>query len=318
MTLTISAEQDGRAVLDILTKQLGISRTTVKHLKFKENGILLNGAHVTVRQTLRTGDVLTLAIEDTQAPEKLTPSDLPLDVAYEDDCTVVPNKPPSMPTHQSHGHYGDTVANALAYRYAEQGLPFVFRPVNRLDRNTSGLLIIARDRLSAAYLSEAMRQHKIEKRYVAILDGTLADDSGTIDTYMRRTAESIIVRENCAQGEGGDRAVTEYRVLCKSQTHTLVCAIPRTGRTHQLRVHFAGLGAPIVGDDIYGTPSKLIPRHALHSFYVSFPHAKNGDTVTVSAPLPQDMLTLAQALFGDALDSIDQDVGQLLLPKKGG
>lgn len=318
MTLTISAEQDGRAVLDILVKQLGISRSTVKHLKFKENGILLNGAHVTVRQTLHTGDVLTLAIEDAQAPEKLTPSDLPLDVAYEDEYTVVPNKPPSMPTHQSHGHYGDTVANALAYRYAEQGLPFVFRPVNRLDRNTSGLLIIARDRLSAAYLSEAMRRHKIEKRYVAILDGTLANDCGTIDTYMRRTAESIIVRENCAQGEGGDRAVTEYRVLCKSRSHTLVCAIPRTGRTHQLRVHFAGLGAPIVGDDIYGTPSKLIPRHALHSFYVSFPNAKSGDTVTVSAPLPKDMLTLAQALFGDALDSIDQDVRQLILPKKGG
>ena len=250
MEYKITPRDDGKAVLEIMQKTLGISRATVKHLKFIHGGIMLDGKQVTVRAVVHTGDTLTLAVEDTETPEKLTPCDLALKIAYEDSELVVPDKPADMPTHQSHGHYGDTVANALTYRYAEQGLPFVFRPVNRLDRNTSGLLLIARNRLSAAFLTKAMQEGKIRKKYVAILHGVPANDEGVIDTYMRRTAESVIVREICGEDEGGDRAITEYSVVCKNDTHTLVVATPVTGRTHQLRVHFASLGAPIEGDDL--------------------------------------------------------------------
>ena len=314
MNYTISPEHDGKTVLDILRKQLCLSRATVKHLKFKENGITLNGAHVTVRGIVRAGDVLSIAVEDTETPEKLTPSRLELDIAYEDDDVVVPSKPADMPTHQSFGHYGDTVANALTYRYTQLGMPFVFRPVNRLDRNTSGLLIIARNRISAAFLSDAMKEHRIKKQYIAILHGSLPCESGTVDTYMRRTQQSVIVREVCGKGEGGDRAVTEYRVICKSPTHTLVLASPQTGRTHQLRVHFASLGAPIEGDDIYGTSSALISRHALHSFLVTFPRP-NGEKVTVTSALPNDMYELAKNLFGASLENIDEDVKAIIIPK---
>ncbi len=315
MDYLIDAELDGKTVLELMSRSLGLSRATIKHLKFKQNGIEVDGEHVTVRHVLRKGETLSLAIEDTEAPQKLTPCALTLDIAYEDAELVVPNKPADMPTHQSFGHYGDTVANALAYRYSNMGIPFVFRPVNRLDRNTSGLLLIARDRVSAAYLSDAMKKRRINKRYVAILRGVLKDDRGIIDTYMRRTRESVIVREICGENDGGDRAVTEYEVLAKSTTHTLVSATPVTGRTHQLRVHFASLGCPIEGDDMYGEQSSHIARHALHSYMLSFPHPSDGRTVTVTAAMPEDMRNLARRVFSNELDTLCEDVRKIIIPK---
>lgn len=314
MDYIIPPSSDGATVLQVLTRDIGVSRATLKHLKFKENGIMLGGVHVTVRKTVSCGDVLSIAIEDTQTPQKLTPSELELNIAFENDDLVIPDKPADMPTHQSFGHYGDTVANALAYRYSQMGLPFVFRPVNRLDRNTSGLLIIARSRLSAAFLSNAMKDGRIKKKYVAILTGVLPNDCGIIDTYMRRTAQSVIVREVCDENGGGDRAVTEYSVVCRSKTHTLVCATPITGRTHQLRVHFAHLGCPIEGDDIYGEPSEHISRHALHSFLLTLPLPDSNKEITVSAPMHDDMLSLAKVAFGDALYRSDCQILSHILP----
>ncbi len=301
MDYVIGADLDGKTVLEVTRRRLGVSHAMLKRLKFMDNGIILDGVRVTVRAVVRQGSVLSLAVEDTEAPEKLTPVDLPLSIAYEDADAVVPNKPADMPTHQSFGHYGDTVANALAYRYAHSEAPFVFRPVNRLDRNTSGLLLIARNRLSAAFLSEAMKNGRIRKRYLAVLRGSLPEDSGVIDTYMRRTEKSVIVREVCGENEGGDRAITRYTVLLRSDTHTLAEAVPVTGRTHQLRVHFASLGCPIEGDDMYGEASPYISRHALHSYRLSFPKRDGGEEVTVTAPLPDDMARLCWAVFGEEM-----------------
>ncbi len=294
-------QAEGKTVLQILRQELGISRGHLKHLKFLEDGITVNGTRVTVRYLLKEGDLLSVAAEDTVPHEALLPVELPLSIAYEDTDAVVPDKPPYMPTHPSHGHYEDTVANALAYRYARQQIPFVFRPVNRLDRNTSGLLLIARNRIAASMLSNAMKQGKICKTYLAILTGIPPQTQGKIETYLRRTAASIIVRENCGEGEGGDYAKTVYRVLCQTNGHALVCARPITGRTHQLRVHFAGIGCPILGDDLYGTASSLIGRHALHSCALTFPRPSDGAPVHVYAPLPDDMWAAAELLFGELL-----------------
>jgi 23S rRNA pseudouridine1911/1915/1917 synthase len=175
-------------------------------------------------------------------------------------------------------------------------------------------LLIARNRLCAAYLSEQMQKGNIRKAYVAILRGRLPADSGTIDTYMRRTEQSIIVREVCDENGGGDRAITEYRVLCASETHTLVRATPITGRTHQLRVHFAHLGCPIEGDDLYGEPSEHIGRHALHSFMLSFP-SKGGEMITVHAPMHDDMLSVCREVFGDKLYTTDEETLKYILPQ---
>lgn len=313
MEYKIRKNADGMTVLQLLKGELGLSRAFIKHLKFKENGITLNGKHVTVRQIVHQGDVLCLLTEDEITPEKLTPSDLELGIVYENDDIVIPDKPADMPTHQSFGHYGDTVANALTFRYSTCGLPFVFRPVNRLDRNTSGLLLIARNRLSAAFLSDAMKKKEIKKQYVAILRRHLPEDEGVIDTYMRRTAESVIVREVCDENGGGDRAITHFKVICKSTTHTMVVASPITGRTHQLRVHFAHLGCPIEGDDMYGESSKLIGRHALHSYLLTLPLPDRSGNITVTAPLHEDMMLLAQNVFGNRLDSIPKDVKDKIL-----
>ena len=298
MELEVTREHSNKTVLYILTQVLGLSRGMIKHLKFLDDGIMLNGNKVTVRAVVNEGDRLYLNTE-CEPESQIEPVALDIGIAYEDDDIVVPDKPPFMPTHPSHDHYDDTVANALAYRYRDSVESFVFRPVNRLDRNTSGLLIIARSRIAAAKLYRDMQKKEIRKKYIAILEGVPRDRCGTIETYIRRTAQSIIVREVCGEGEGGDLAITEYKVLLDNGKYSVVLAEPITGRTHQLRVHFKSIGCPIVGDDIYGSESELIGRHALHSAMLSFSHPSDGRSIVLKAQLHDDMRLLFEKLFGD-------------------
>ena len=308
MLFKVTSELDGASVLYILRHELGLSSKMIKHLKFLEDGITVGGERVTVRHVLRAGDELLLNTEEREPDTPVAPVDLPLRIAYEDEDLIIPDKPAFMPTHPSHDHYDDTVANALAFRYL--GERFVFRPVNRLDRNTSGLLIIAKNRISAAKLTKSMQERGFSKKYIAILDGTISEDFGVIDTYMRRTAESIITREVCEPCEGADRAITRYRVVLRTPTHTMVMAEPITGRTHQIRVHFAHLGAPLVGDDLYGRESEDIKRHALHSASLSLPHPERDEEICVRAPLPYDMRSLAEKLFPK--EDIDGEIEKAL------
>lgn len=297
MQKRITDEQHGMPLLHYLKHELGFSSKLIKHLKFSPGGITVNGEHATVRRVLLCGDLLELAFED-ESSAPIAPIDLPIDILYEDDSIVVPSKPANMPTHPSHDHHYDTVANALAFRYTSTGIPFVFRPINRLDRNTSGLLLIARDRPTAGKLSAAMKEGKIRKTYLAVLDGELQDTEGVIDAPLHRTAESIIVREVCSPDTpDADPALTKYRVLAAENGHTLVQAHPITGRTHQLRVHFAHIGHPITGDDLYGTPSQDIARHALHAYSLSFPHPSDSREITLTAPPTADFDALVKLYF---------------------
>lgn len=301
MRYTVTRAEDGKTVKEILLGSIGLSVAFLKHLKFMENGIMLNGEKVTVRRVVREGDILDLATENEKLGSRLTPTELPLDIIYEDEDTVIPSKSADMPTHPSHNHHGDTLADALAYYYKDAPEPFVFRPINRLDRNTSGLTLIAKNRISAARLAAAMRDGKIKKQYVAILDGRLPDDNGSIETYLRRTGESIIVREVCDENGGGDYALTHYTVIARSDRFTLVLASPETGRTHQLRVHFASLGCAILGDDMYGEISPLISRHALHAASLEFLHPTKNETLSCFAPPPEDMAEVIRAEFGEGI-----------------
>ena len=299
MRYTVTQAEDGKTVKEILLGSIGLSAAFLKHLKFMENGIMLDGEKVTVRRVVHAGDILCLATENEKLGSRLTPTELPLDIVYEDEDLVVPSKSADMPTHPSHNHHGDTLADALAYYYKDAPEPFVFRPINRLDRNTSGLTLIAKNRISAARLAASMRDGKIKKQYVAILDGILPDGRGSIETYLRRTGESIIVREVCDENGGGDYALTHYEVIARSERYTLVLASPETGRTHQLRVHFASLGCAILSDDMYGEVSPLIPRHALHALSLSFPHPSKDETVTCISLPPEDMAGVIRAEFGE-------------------
>lgn len=297
MQFIINAEQDGMLLRDFLKKYAKLSHRMTKRLKYSEGGITVNGEQVTVRRLLREGDCLALAAEDAEPTEKIRPVDLPIGILYEDEDVVVPTKPANMPTHPSHDHYDDTVANALCYRYAQRNIPFCFRPINRLDRDTSGLLLIARGQIAADRLNRAMREGRIRKHYLAILEGVPEPAEGEIETHLCRTAESIIVRRVCSPEEGGDRALTRYRTLAVSDGYSLVEAQPVTGRTHQLRVHFAHIGHPIVGDDMYGHPHPDMPRQALHAHTLVFPHPADGRKIGACAPLPEDMLTFLRKYF---------------------
>lgn len=290
MQFVITEEQDGLSLRDFLKKHCKLSHRMTKRLKYSDGGIRVNSETVTVRRVLHTGDLVELAAEDAAPTEKIRPVDLPIDILYEDEELVVPSKPANMPTHPSHDHYDDTVANALCYRYERMGIPFCFRPINRLDRDTSGLLLIARGQIAADRLNRAMREGRIRKSYLAILEGSPDPAEGEIETHLCRTDASIIVRRVCTPEEGGDYALTRYRTLYVSGGYALVEASPITGRTHQLRVHFAHIGHPIVGDDMYGHAHPDMPRQALHAHTLTFPHPTDGREISACAPLPADML----------------------------
>ncbi len=276
-------------VKEFLFGHMGFSAGMVKKLKFTENGITVNGEFVTVRYTLKEGDVLRLKTEDTDADTcpYMIPVDLPIKIAYEDEYLTVVDKPPMMPAHPSYLHRLDTVANALAFRYSSS--PFVFRPVNRLDRDTSGLMLTARTRPAAAELYHSMINGDISKLYIALLSKAPDGDSGVIKTYMKRVDDSIIMRRVCEKDEDKAKiAVTAYKVLFSGDGVCAVAASPITGRTHQLRVHFSHIGCPLLGDTMYGGTIEKIERHALHSAYLSFPHI-NGEKMKIFSPLPEDM-----------------------------
>ena len=282
-----------------LQHELHLSSKMMRHLKFLPDGITVNGVHVTVRYLLKERDLLSLRIEDEEFAD-IAPIDLPVEILYEDADLVVPNKPADMPTHPSCNHHEDTLANALLYRYRSQETPFVFRPINRLDRNTSGLLLIARNRAAAGRLTAFMQGGKIRKSYLAVLEGEVEKDCGSIDLPLHRTEQSVILREVCAlDAPDADEAHTRYEVLAKNEGYTLVRAFPLTGRTHQLRVHFAAIGHPIVGDDLYGSPSDRIGRHALHAHTLSFPHPADEREMHLVAEPPTDFRRLLEVCFPD-------------------
>lgn len=304
MKFIISAQDAGMTVLSYLKSKLKISTSALASLKRVDMGICVNEKHVTVRFVLSEGDVLTVKDKDSfsDVNESVEPHFLPLDVILENDELFIINKPPFMPTHPSHNHTDDTLANALAYIYKERGEPLVFRPIGRLDRNTSGISLIAKSSISASFLHYARSHGLMQKRYVALLEGKIADDNDwhITETHMKRTEGSVIVR--CVSSEGDPdsfNAITHWRALYSDDKISLVEAIPETGRTHQLRVHFSHLGHPILGDDIYGTESDIISRHALHAYCLSIPMPYGNEITSFSSMPPEDMQRAFTLLSGE-------------------
>lgn len=288
MDFSVNRDFDGRFLRDFLFKGLSLSRSIVTDLK-KKDGIKVNGERVTVRYPLKYGDTVSLAIEDTYADcdESLYPNELPLDIIYEDEHVIAVNKPPYMPTHLSHGHRLDTLANALKFEFDKRGLPFVMRAVNRLDGDTSGIVLVAKNRYAADRFAKTNEDLQYKKIYTAIVKGDVSGE-GEIKSYIRRVEESIIVRASYDTGKESEFAHTLYRVTSRHGEFAVVECELLTGRTHQIRVHLSSIGAPIAGDEIYGG-GKILPRQALHAKSLSFVHPFTKERITLTAPMPDDM-----------------------------
>jgi len=297
LIINITEKHSGRTVLDYVKRELGLSRRILVRLKQTGGGISVNGHHVTVRAVLCAGDVLNLSIEDDliTAKDHITPYDRPLDIIYEDDYLIAVNKPPHMPTHTSHGHLGDTLENVILHHFGE----LTFRPINRLDRDTSGLVLLAKDQLTAHKMSEQLKAGKVYKQYRTVLHGKINPVVGQIETYIKRTSDSIIKRETASDGIKSEHAITRYECIAANDEYSIVNAAPITGRTHQLRVHFAHLGYPICGDTLYGTASDIIRRQALHAHQLEFPHPYTNELLKLTAPIPEDIKKIYKAWFNE-------------------
>ncbi len=289
ITYIIEQQDHGRTVLSFL-KEKGFSSRVLAALKRNPYGIMIGKKRVTVQKQLHTGDLLTVRIankESQVANEHIPPVEMPLSVLYEDEDVLVLNKPPRMATHPSQGNHGNTLANGVAFYMAQQGKEFVFRPVHRLDKDTSGAILLGKNAHSAGVLGEDLKAKRVARSYLAILQGTLAEQSGTVDAPIARKPGSVLARQVDPKG---DRAVTHYQVLAQNNGYTLVRLRLETGRTHQIRVHMAHLGAPVAGDFLYGQEDPALGRQALHSETLEFIQPVTGEKLFFRCPLPADML----------------------------
>ena len=268
-------------------RDAGYSRRILIELKQNPEQICLNGTPSWLNTPLRIGDTLTLFLPDEPVSSDILPVNLPINIVYEDEDLIILNKATGMPVHPSQGHHENTLANALAYRFASRGEHFVFRAVNRLDRDTTGLLLIAKHKISGAFLSAMTAKKEIRREYLAIVAGK-PEESGTIDLPIARKDGSTI--ERCIDMDHGEHAVTHYR--CLDYRDDLGCALVRlrleTGRTHQIRVHMKAIGHPLLGDFLYNPDYRFIGRQALHSYTVAFRHPITGEAMEFTAPMPED------------------------------
>jgi 23S rRNA pseudouridine1911/1915/1917 synthase len=290
LTWKITEKDEGKLVREFLKEQ-NISRTALTDIKFHGGGIYVNGKFVTVRHVLRAGEVLEVRFPPEQRSADMVPQPLPLSIVYEDDYLLVVNKPPFMSTIPSREHPTGTLANALLYYYDQQQLPTTIHVVTRLDRDTSGLLLVAKHRHVHHLLSELQKRGQIKRRYEAVCHGQLSQDKGTIDAPIGRKSDSIIERE---VREDGQRAVTHFQVIKRMQHYTHVSLQLETGRTHQIRVHMSHIGHPLVGDELYGGSRGKLSRQALHSKELSFFHPFVQKEYCFQSDLPEDMKRLIE------------------------
>lgn len=283
----------GRTVGDILKNKLSVSSRLLPELK-RTGGIRLDGNQVTVREKAFCGQTVSAVLGDEKSSENVLPVELPLDIIYEDEDMLAVSKPKDMPVHPSMNNYENTLGNAVMFYFAKQGQPFVYRPITRLDRDTTGIVIIAKNRFSAASLSDMIKNGGIKKTYFALLSSAPAEKSGKIAAPIARCGESVIKR--CVDALGKE-AITEYCIVgkvgadgsCAARVH------PITGRTHQIRVHMAYIGCPLKYDYLYGSeiPGKTL---ILHCGAVELFHPITGEKMKLECPVPPESGELLKLL----------------------
>lgn len=285
----IEEDAHGQIIGDFLRqRQYGTAMCRV--LKQSEMGIMKNGMRAGVREKLCVGDMLEICLKEEETSHNIVPVQKDFEVLYEDEDILVINKPYDTPIHPSVNNYDNTLANGVMYYYKRQNCHHVFRCINRLDRDTTGVTIIAKHALSASILSNAVKERRLSRVYLALVEGK-TDEKGTIDLPIGRMEDTIIKR--CIDYKEGKRAVTHYhRVALLNIEGKEVSAVAlklETGRTHQIRVHMAAIGHPLIGDFLYNETNRMLTRQALHGMECGFKHPITGKYQLITAPLPNDM-----------------------------
>ena len=275
-------------VKDVLKNYFGISSRLLLKLK-KNNSVYLNNSICNLNDLVSVGDTVSFCLNYEEDNSNIVATNIPLNIVYEDECLLIINKPPNIAIHPSMLHYDNSLSNGVKYYFNLIGLHKKIRPVNRLDRNTSGLVIFAKNEYVQEFLIKEMQSKTFSKEYLAILEGILDKKQGTINAPIARKKDSII--ERCIDNSG-DNSITHYKVLKEFGNFSLVNFKLETGRTHQIRVHSSYIGHPILGDDLYGNKSNLINRQALHSYKISFIHPKTRRKMHFEINMPQDMLNI--------------------------
>lgn len=286
ITYQIEKEYCRIRLLDYLRGK-GFSRNILSSMKGTEDAILLNGTRAGGNTMVHTGDLLRIHIPETESPKNIPLTPMEPDVLYEDEDILVVNKPANMPVHPSIGNYDNTLTNGILYYFQKQGLFCPFRCINRLDRDTSGALVLAKNPLSAAVLSSQMKKREIRRTYLAVVKG-ITPLKGKISAPIARQGDSLIKR--CIDFEKGETAVTYYQRLVSHKNHSLLELHLETGRTHQIRVHMGHLGYPLPGDYLYCPDYTCFSRQPLHSLQLEFQHPITGEPLRFLAPVPTDMV----------------------------
>lgn len=282
---TVEPEFNGEKLMVVLKRHFKMSTVLIKEQRTYADGFLLNGEHIRTVDAVRAGDKLKITLHDT-ASENITPINIPIDIVYEDEDILIVNKAADMPTHISVGNYENSLANAVMYHYALGGEQHLFRAVNRLDKDTSGLMTIAKNSYAHARLADEIQTGELKRKYMCIVEGDIECD-GTVDAPIARKEGSAI--ERCVS-VSGHAAVTHYKVIKRYGQYTLLEMTLETGRTHQIRVHMAHIGHPLAGDWLYGTEDKEnVPRQMLHSCYLRLVHPITGKIMEWNAQMPDDM-----------------------------
>ncbi|NLY74285.1 MAG: RluA family pseudouridine synthase [Firmicutes bacterium] len=289
LNIKIPSEWKGGTIASFLRVRMGLSRRTIRALK-REAGIRINGEVAPVWRRLTGGEELELRF--TPAKQSIIPEEIPLAVIYEDQDLTIIDKPPGMLVHPVKKFQSGTLANALLFRWRAAAESSSFHPVHRLDRLTSGLVLVAKNPWIHQQLSLQLASGKMSRLYLAFCKGNLPRNSGKIDAPIKeQTASALRIIET-----GGKPAVTRYRVIAKTEYSTLAAVKLYTGRTHQIRVHLSHLQCPIWGDPLYGIPERDLPRPALHAVKLTFEHPRSGKRLIVKSELPADLKKLAVSL----------------------
>ncbi|MCY9010770.1 RluA family pseudouridine synthase [Bacillus inaquosorum] len=286
----ITSAEDGMTVKEY-AGELGISKRLLTDIKFGGGDLLINGEHVTVKYVLREGDLFVVKFPEEQVSETLLAEPVPLDILYEDEHVLVINKQPYVSSIPSREHPSGSIANGIIHHYQKNGVRATVHLVTRLDRDTSGVMLVAKHRFAHSILSSAQKNGLVKRRYAAVVHGRMTGE-GTVDAPIGRHPDSIIERRVTPDGQ---KAVTHFYVTRATDDITSVTLQLETGRTHQIRVHMSYLGHPLCGDTLYGGTRQKIGRQALHSEHLSFIHPLTQENMTFHATLPQDMKELTKS-----------------------